>query len=134
MSAGSRDLDTLLARLGTLHPRIIDLSFARIEQLLAVLGRPERQLPPVVHVAGTNGKGSTIAFCRAALEAAGVVEGLFAGVLALVERCGADPDQLAELGGVGLVHQRDVGVLLVNLVLVEADALEQVDGHRHPPH
>ncbi|MGH7005436.1 MAG: bifunctional folylpolyglutamate synthase/dihydrofolate synthase, partial [Alphaproteobacteria bacterium] len=71
MSASERDIDALLARLATLHPRIIDLSLARIAQLLAALGHPERKLPPVLHVAGTNGKGSTIAFCRAALEAAG---------------------------------------------------------------
>jgi dihydrofolate synthase/folylpolyglutamate synthase len=64
------DIDTLLARLAALHPRIIDLSLGRIERLLSALGNPERRLPPVVHVAGTNGKGSTIAFCRAALEAA----------------------------------------------------------------
>ncbi len=65
------DVDSLLARLAALHPRIIDLSLDRITALLAALGHPERRLPPVVHVAGTNGKGSTIAFCRAGLEAAG---------------------------------------------------------------
>lgn len=64
-------LDDLLARLTTLHPRIIDLSLGRIERLMDTLGHPERKLPPVVHVAGTNGKGSVIAFMRAALEAAG---------------------------------------------------------------
>jgi dihydrofolate synthase/folylpolyglutamate synthase len=64
-------IDTLLARLTALHPRIIDLSLARIERLLETLGHPERELPPVIHVAGTNGKGSVVAFCRAALEAAG---------------------------------------------------------------
>ncbi len=64
-------IDTLLARLTALHPRIIDLSLGRIERLLETLGHPEKKLPPVVHVAGTNGKGSVVAFCRAALEAAG---------------------------------------------------------------
>jgi len=64
-------IETLLARLTALHPRIIDLSLGRIERLLETLGHPERKLPPVLHVAGTNGKGSVIAFCRAALEAAG---------------------------------------------------------------
>jgi dihydrofolate synthase/folylpolyglutamate synthase len=64
-------IDTLLERLTRLHPRIIDLSLGRIEGLLAKLGNPERKIPPVVHVAGTNGKGSVVAFCRAALEAAG---------------------------------------------------------------
>jgi dihydrofolate synthase / folylpolyglutamate synthase len=59
------------ARLLALHPKRIDLSLGRIERLLAALGHPERRLPPVIHVAGTNGKGSTIAFARAILEAAG---------------------------------------------------------------
>ncbi len=54
-----------------MHPRLIDLSLGRIERLLGRLGNPERRLPPVVHVAGTNGKGSVIAFLRALLEAAG---------------------------------------------------------------
>ncbi len=49
----------------------IDLSLARVEQLLAALGNPQKHLPPTIHVAGTNGKGSTIAFMRAMLEAAG---------------------------------------------------------------
>ncbi len=64
-------IDSILARLLALHPKRIDLSLDRIERLLAALGNPERQLPPVIHVAGTNGKGSTIAFARAMLEAAG---------------------------------------------------------------
>ncbi|HLI10940.1 MAG TPA: folylpolyglutamate synthase/dihydrofolate synthase family protein [Alphaproteobacteria bacterium] len=63
--------DAVLARLLKLHPKVIDLSLGRIERLLAILGHPERRLAPVVHVAGTNGKGSTIAFLRAMLEAAG---------------------------------------------------------------
>ncbi len=64
-------LDDLLARFTALHPRIIDLSLGRVERLMATLGHPEQKLPPVVHVAGTNGKGSVVAFMRAALEAAG---------------------------------------------------------------
>src|SRR5580692_2999543 len=64
-------LDALLARLFTLHRKTIELSLGRIERLLAALGSPEQRLPPVIHVAGTNGKGSTIAFMRAILEAAG---------------------------------------------------------------
>jgi len=63
--------DLILARLQTLHPKCIDLSLARIERLLARLGHPERQLPPVVHIAGTNGKGSTLAMLDAMLTAAG---------------------------------------------------------------
>src|SRR5580698_2995210 len=64
-------LDALLSRLFTLHRKTIELSLGRIERLLAALGHPEKRLPPVIHVAGTNGKGSTIAFMRAMLEAAG---------------------------------------------------------------
>ena len=67
----ARPIDAVLARLLALHPKRIDLSLGRIERLLAALDHPERRLPPVIHVAGTNGKGSTIAFMRAALEAAG---------------------------------------------------------------
>jgi dihydrofolate synthase/folylpolyglutamate synthase len=63
--------DPILARLLALHPKRIDLSLDRIGRILAALDHPERRLPPVVHVAGTNGKGSTIAFARAMLEAAG---------------------------------------------------------------
>jgi dihydrofolate synthase/folylpolyglutamate synthase len=64
-------IDSIVARLAALHPKRIDLSLDRIERLLAALDHPERKLPPVIHVAGTNGKGSTIAFLRAMLEAAG---------------------------------------------------------------
>ena len=67
----SEPSDRLLDRLTALHPRVIDLNLARIERLLARLGNPERHLPPVFHVAGTNGKGSTVAMIRAGLEAAG---------------------------------------------------------------
>jgi len=61
----------LLSELKRLHPRLIDLSLGRIEALLAKLGHPERHLPPVVHVAGTNGKGSLTAFLKTMLRAAG---------------------------------------------------------------
>ena len=64
-------IDSIVARLTALHPKRIDLSLERIERLLAALDHPERKLPPVIHVAGTNGKGSTIAFMRAILEASG---------------------------------------------------------------
>lgn len=63
--------DRVLQRLMGLHPKLIDLSLARVHTLLARLGHPERSLPPVIHVAGTNGKGSLIAFLRAMLAAAG---------------------------------------------------------------
>ena len=63
--------DLILARLQQLHPKSIDLSLSRIERLLARLGHPERSLPPVVHIAGTNGKGSTLAMLDAMLTASG---------------------------------------------------------------
>jgi dihydrofolate synthase/folylpolyglutamate synthase len=63
--------DRVLERLGRLHPKLIDLSLGRVERLLATLGNPQDALPPVVHVAGTKGKGSTVATVRACLEAAG---------------------------------------------------------------
>jgi dihydrofolate synthase/folylpolyglutamate synthase len=61
----------LIARLSQLHPRRIDLGLERMQLLLQRLDHPERKLPPVIHVAGTNGKGSTVAYLRAILEAAG---------------------------------------------------------------
>jgi dihydrofolate synthase / folylpolyglutamate synthase len=64
--------DAIVTRLHALHPREIDLSLGRLERLLALLDHPERRLPPVIHVAGTNGKGSTCAFLRACAEAAGL--------------------------------------------------------------
>lgn len=65
-------IDGIVARLHGLHPRLIDLSLDRLLALLEKLGHPERRLPPVIHVAGTNGKGSTCAFLRAIAEAAGL--------------------------------------------------------------
>ena len=67
----------IIARLHGLHPRLIDLSLERLVALLGKLGSPERRLPPVIHVAGTNGKGSTCAFLRAMGEAAGLAVHVF---------------------------------------------------------
>jgi dihydrofolate synthase/folylpolyglutamate synthase len=68
MTQGS---DAILERMMSFHPKVIDLTLDRVHRLLAALGHPERRLPPVIHVAGTNGKGSTQAMIRAGLEAAG---------------------------------------------------------------
>src|SRR3954467_13498199 len=65
-------VDTILGRLLALHPKLIDLSLERMWRLLERLDHPERRLPPVIHGAGTNGKGSTIAFLRSISEAAGL--------------------------------------------------------------
>ncbi len=70
-STTRRTSDELLADMMLLHPKLIDLSLGRVERLLAKLGHPERKLPPVVHVAGTNGKGSVTAYLRAFTEASG---------------------------------------------------------------
>lgn len=63
--------DALLARMMAFHPKIIDLTLDRVWRLLSALDHPERDLPPVIHIAGTNGKGSTQAMIRAGLEATG---------------------------------------------------------------
>ena len=63
--------DAILDRLMSLHPKVIDLSLDRMHRLLAALGNPERRIPPVIHIAGTNGKGSTQAMIRAGLQAGG---------------------------------------------------------------
>ena len=70
MTTGS---DVILQRMMALHPKIIDLTLDRVWRLLAALGNPQDNLPPVIHVAGTNGKGSTQAMIRAGLESAGKV-------------------------------------------------------------
>lgn len=67
----STSSDVILERLTKLHPKLIDLSLDRTWRLLGALGNPERALPPVFHIAGTNGKGSVSAYIRAALEAGG---------------------------------------------------------------
>ncbi|TKT83045.1 folylpolyglutamate synthase/dihydrofolate synthase family protein [Aquamicrobium sp. LC103] len=67
MHAADREIERLMS----LHPKGFDLSLGRIERLLERLGNPHERLPPVIHIAGTNGKGSVAAFCRALLEAGG---------------------------------------------------------------
>lgn len=71
MTSAPTGSDAVLQRMMTLHPKVIDLTMGRVERLLAALGHPERRLPPVIHIAGTNGKGSTQAMIRAGLESGG---------------------------------------------------------------
>ncbi len=71
MTRAREGSDAILDRLMALHPKVIDLSLDRMWRLLDRLGHPERDLPPVIHIAGTNGKGSTLAMIRAGLEAQG---------------------------------------------------------------
>lgn len=72
MTAPATGTAELLARFEHLHPKSIDLSLGRVIRLLAALGDPQKSMAPVIHVAGTNGKGSVVAFLRAMLEAAGL--------------------------------------------------------------
>ena len=71
MTAPAPGSDAVLERMMTLHPKVIDLTLDRVHRLLAALDHPERRLPPVIHIAGTNGKGSTLAMLRAGLESTG---------------------------------------------------------------
>ncbi|MDX1743994.1 MAG: bifunctional folylpolyglutamate synthase/dihydrofolate synthase, partial [Ruegeria sp.] len=64
--------DLILDRMMALHPKIIDLTLDRVWRLLTALHNPQDSLPPVIHIAGTNGKGSTLAMIRAGLEGAGL--------------------------------------------------------------
>ncbi|MCE8519159.1 bifunctional folylpolyglutamate synthase/dihydrofolate synthase [Ruegeria pomeroyi] len=64
--------DLILQRMMALHPKIIDLTLDRVWRLLAALDNPQDRLPPVIHIAGTNGKGSTQAMIRAGIEGAGL--------------------------------------------------------------
>ncbi len=92
-------------RLTALHPRLIDLKLDRIERLLAALDHPQNRLPPVIHVAGTNGKGSTIAFMRAILEAAGLAVHVYTSphLVTMHERI-----RLGRSGGGSLVTEADL--------------------------
>ena len=72
MSGNSPALEAALKRFEGLYPEVIELSLGRVERALDALGRPQDRLPPVIHVAGTNGKGSTCAYMRAMAEAAGL--------------------------------------------------------------
>lgn len=72
MSADSAEVDAALKRFEGLYPETIELSLGRIEAVLETLGRPQDKLPPTIHVAGTNGKGSTCAYLRAMAEAEGL--------------------------------------------------------------
>ena len=67
----SQNSDHILERMMALHPKVMDLTLDRMWRLLQKLGNPQNDLPPVIHIAGTNGKGSTQAMIRAGLEAAG---------------------------------------------------------------
>jgi dihydrofolate synthase/folylpolyglutamate synthase len=122
-------LDAILARLLALHPRRIDLSLDRMWHVLDRLGHPEKKLPPIIHVAGTNGKGSTIAFMRAMLEAAGARVHVYTSpnLVRMNERF-----RLGRAGGAGAGAGAGAGggVLVSDAELIAAlTACEQANGN-----
>jgi len=112
-------VDAILARLLALHPRRIDLSLDRMWRILDALGHPERAVPPVIHVAGTNGKGSTVAFMRAMLEAAGQSAHVYTSpnLVRLNERF-----RLGRPGGGVLVGDEELAATLAECERVNGDA------------
>jgi dihydrofolate synthase / folylpolyglutamate synthase len=112
-------LGELIARLSALHPKRIDLDLTRMHRLLKLLDHPERRLPPVVHVAGTNGKGSTIAYLRAILEAAGLRVHVFTSpYLVRINEC----FRLGRAGGGALVGDDELRAALEHCERVNAGA------------
>jgi len=112
-------IDSVVARLTALHPKRIDLSLVRIERLLAALDHPERRLPPVIHVAGTNGKGSVVAFLRAMLEAGGKRVHVYTSphLVRFNERY-----RLAAPGGGRLVSDEELAAVLTECERINAGA------------
>jgi dihydrofolate synthase/folylpolyglutamate synthase len=112
-------LGELIARLSALHPKRVDLDLERMHWLLPRLGHPERKLPPVIHVAGTNGKGSTIAYLRAILEAAGLrVHAYTSPYLVRVNEC----FRLGRAGGGVLVDDDELRAALMHCEQANAGA------------
>lgn len=110
-------LDALIGRLSALHQKRIDLGLERMHRLLERLGHPERKLPPVIHVAGTNGKGSTVAYLRATLEAAGLrVHAYTSPYLVRINEC----FRLGRFGGGVLVSDDELRAALEEVERVNA--------------
>lgn len=109
--------DAILDRLLRLHPKIIDLSLSRMHRLLADLGNPERALAPVIHVAGTNGKGSVVALIRTMMAAAGLTVHAYTSphLVHFNERIYLG----AEAGG-GLISEAELNALLEQCETVNA--------------
>ncbi|TYO64906.1 bifunctional folylpolyglutamate synthase/dihydrofolate synthase [Bradyrhizobium hipponense] len=110
-------LGELIGRLSALHQKRIDLGLERMHRLLERLGHPERKLPPVIHIAGTNGKGSTLAYLRAMLEAAGVrVHAYTSPYLVRINEC----FRLGRAGGGVLVGDDELRAALLEVERVNA--------------
>ncbi|MCP3395629.1 glutamate ligase domain-containing protein [Bradyrhizobium sp. CCGB20] len=110
-------LDELIGRLSALHQKRIDLGLERMHRLLERLGHPERKLPPVIHIAGTNGKGSTLAYLRATLEAAGLrVHAYTSPYLVRINEC----FRLGRVGGGVLVGDDELRAALEEVERVNA--------------
>jgi len=109
--------DAILARLLELHPKIIDLSLERMHRIDAALGHPERRLPPVIHIAGTNGKGSIVAYLRAIMEQAGLSVHAYTSphLVAFHERI-----RLGRPGGGALISEDELSSLLAECEQVNA--------------
>ncbi len=112
-------LRDVIARLSALHPQGIDLGLERMHRLLERLDHPERKLPPVIHVAGTNGKGSTIAYLRAILAAAGLRVHVYTSpFLVRINEC----FRLGSAGGGALVSDDELRGTLEHCERVNAGA------------
>ncbi len=110
-------LDQLIGRLSALHQKRIDLGLERMHRLLERLDHPERKLPPVIHVAGTNGKGSTVAYLRATLEAAGLrVHAYTSPYLVRINEC----FRIGRVGGGVLVSDDELQAALEEVERVNA--------------
>jgi len=110
-------LGEMIGRLSALHQKRIDLGLERMHRLLERLGHPERKLPPVIHIAGTNGKGSTLAYLRATLEAAGLrVHAYTSPYLVRINEC----FRLGRVGGGVLVGDDELLAALEEVERVNA--------------
>lgn len=123
----ARAIDDILARFVRYHPDRIDLSLDRMYRLLADLGDPHTKLPPVIHVAGTNGKGSTVAFLRAALEVSGKVVSAYTSphLIRFAERyriAGAIPDDETLLTLFEEIEERNAGRPITEFEITTAAA------------
>ena len=125
MTEAGREIEKLLA----LHPKGFDLSLERITRLLGALGDPHKRLPPVIHVAGTNGKGSVTAFSRAILEAAGLSVHVHTSphLVSFRERIRVDGEAIAEDAVVDGVESLGTQIARLDATVFEATTALALD-------